>query len=401
MSALMSAFARLPVSISHGEGAWVWDTEGRRYLDALGGLAVTALGHANPAITAAISDQAGKLTHVSNLYGIPEQAELAEKLCAVAGMTNAFFCNSGAEANEAAIKMARLYGHGKGIDNPTIVVMSNAFHGRTMATLTATGNRKIQAGFEPLVGGFVRAPFSDIAALDQIAGNNRDVVAVMLEPIQGEGGIQTADQGYLTAVRQICDDNQWLMITDEIQTGMGRTGKWFAAQHEKVTPDIMSVAKALGNGFPIGACLAHGAAAELIRPGSHGTTFGGNPLACRVGLTVIDQIETLGLVERAGQLGQRLRDGFLRKLKDCDGLVNVRGQGLMLGIELDRDCTELVGRALEAGILLNVTAGRVVRLLPPYILSDDEADQIITGVSGLIRDFLSTTRQPSSQATPA
>ncbi|MBX2823097.1 MAG: aspartate aminotransferase family protein [Gammaproteobacteria bacterium] len=384
----MAAYGRLPLSLSRGEGVWVWDTQGKRYLDALGGIAVTALGHSNEAIAAAISDQARTLTHCSNLYEIPYQESLGDALCGIAAMDKVFFCNSGAEANEAAIKIARLHGHQRGIENPTVIVMSDSFHGRTLATLTATGNRKIQAGFEPLVPGFVRAPFSDIEALEKIAANNRDIVAVMLEPIQGEGGVNPASPGYLRAVRELCDRHNWLMLADEIQSGMGRTGKWFACQHENVTPDVMTVAKALGNGFPIGACMARGAAAELIQPGSHGTTFGGSPLACRVALTVIEEMKSRQLVERAGALGEKIRERLAQEIKPAASVVDIRGNGLMIGIELDRDCAELVAKGLDAGILLNVTAARVVRLLPAYIMSDEEVDELISRVSNLVNSFL-------------
>lgn len=396
MASLMASYGRLPISLTRGEGPWVWDTQGKRYLDGLGGIAVTALGHANEPIAAAISDQARSLTHCSNLYEIPFQESLGDALCEISGMDKAFFCNSGAEANEAAIKVARLHGHQQGIENPTIVVMSEAFHGRTLATLTATGNRKIQAGFEPLVPGFVRAPFSDLDALEKIAENSRNIVGVMLEPIQGEGGIRPAMQGYLTAVRQLCDQHNWLMIADEIQTGMGRTGKWFACHQENVLPDVMTVAKALGNGFPVGACLARGAAADLIQPGTHGTTFGGNPLACRVGLTVIEEIRKNNLVERAGELGTRLAEGFGGTIGKLPGVVEIRGKGLMLGIELDRDCTELVKMGLEAGVLINVTAGRVVRLLPPYIMSDEEADELVSRVSSIVTALLTKDQETSA-----
>lgn len=398
MSALMSAYGRMPISITHGDGAWVWDTQGKRYLDALGGIAVVAIGHANPAVAEALADQASKLTHISNLYQIPEQDELGTLLCDVAGMDKAFFCNSGAEANEAMIKIARLHGHHQGIANPKIIVMENSFHGRTIATLTATGNRKIQAGFEPLVGGFIRAPYSDIDALTQIAENSRDVVGVMLEPIQGEGGINTPEQGYLSAVREICNQHNWLMMTDEIQTGMGRTGQWFAYQHEQIKPDVVSVAKALGNGFPVGACLARGAAAELIQPGTHGTTFGGNPMASRVGATVIRQIKEHNLVERAGELGQRISENLKKSLGDQSAVVAIRGQGLMIGIELSVDCGEIVQRSLDAGLLVNVAAGRVIRLLPPYILTDDEADELVSRLAVVIREFLDVHTKDTANA---
>ena len=392
MSALMSSYGRLPVAIERGEGVWVWDTDGKRYMDALGGIAVCALGHAHPGVTAAISRQAGTLLHCSNLYHIPIQEELGAVLCDISGMDKVFFCNSGAEANEACIKIARLHGNRKfaqsGGAGASVVAMQDSFHGRTMATLTATGNRKIHAGFEPLVPGFTRAPFSDLDALHRIASGTTPVSAVMLEPIQGEGGIRTADQGYLRGVRELCDEHGWLMMVDEVQTGIGRTGRWFAHQHEDILPDVMAVAKALGNGVPIGACLARGDAAELIQPGSHGTTFGGNPLSCSAGLAVIEEIRSRDLLKRAAELGDRIKDGMRTLLGERSGVVSIRGQGLMLGIELDRDCGDLVKQALDAGFLINVTAGRVVRMLPPYILTDAEADQLIEGVGGLIASFL-------------
>jgi len=398
MSALMSSYGRLPVTISHGEGVCLWDTDGKRYLDGHGGIAVCALGHANKALTAAISEQAASLLHCSNYYHIPVQEELGNKLCSIAGMDKAFFCNSGAEANEACIKVARLHGQKLGIDDPAIVVMENAFHGRTLATLTATGNRKIQAGFEPLVPGFVRAPFSDIEALERIAVNHRNIVGVMFEPIQGEGGVNPARQGYMSAVRELCDQQNWLMIVDEVQTGMGRTGEWFAHQHENIKPDVMAVAKALGNGIPIGACLARGSAAELIQPGSHGTTFGGNPLASRAGLTVIEQMEKHQLVKRAGQLGNYIMEQLKQRFEQTPDVVAVRGKGLMIGIELAKPCGALASIAAQNGLLLTVTADRVVRILPPYILTDDESDELINRLVDLVIAFLeqSTTTTESA-----
>ena len=387
-SALINAYSRLPITLERGEGLRVWDTEGREYLDALGGIAVTALGHAHPAITRALCDQAANLIHTSNLYQIEHQAALGEKLCAVAGMDKVFFGNSGAEANEALIKLARLHARSRDIHDPRIVVMEQSFHGRTLATLSATGSRKVQAGFEPLVQGFVRVPYNDIDSLRAVAENDANVVAVLLEPILGEGGIIVPDDNYLPAVRAICDDHGWLMLLDEIQTGMGRTGRWFAHQHSGVTPDAMSVAKALGNGVPIGACLARGPAADLIQPGNHGTTFGGNPLCCRVGLEVINTIESEGLLERAGTQGARLRDGLSAELGALDGVREVRGQGLMIGIQLDRDCPELVAKALTAGLLINVTRGDTIRLLPAYTLTDAQADDLVGRLSTLVRDFL-------------
>lgn len=390
MTALMSSYGRLPISISHGAGAWLEDTEGRRYLDALGGIAVIAVGHCNERVSNAIADQARTLIHTSNLYGIPLQEQLGAELCDLAAMDKVFFCNSGAEANEAAIKIARLHGHKRGITNPTVIVMDNAFHGRTLATLTATGNAKIQQGFEPLVSGFTRAPFSDLEALEKIGAENDNIVGVMLEPIQGEGGIRPASQGYLTGLRQLCDQHNWLMITDEIQCGMGRTGKWFASQHENIVPDIITVAKALGNGMPIGACMARGDAAELIQPGSHGTTFGGNPLACRAGLAVIEEIKERNLLERVTVIGNTIREGLKQSVGNIQGVVSIRGDGLMIGIELDRDCPEMVGLALDAGLLINVTAGNVIRLLPPYTLTDEDVRLLIDRLTGCITAFLIT-----------
>jgi len=385
---LMQNYAPLPVTFVKGEGAWLWDNNGNKYLDALSGVAVCGLGHAHPAITKAICEQANTLVHTSNWYHIAHQEILAARLTNVAGMDRVFFSNSGAEANEAAIKLARLYGHSKNIQNPAIIVMEGSFHGRTLATLSATGNRKVQAGFEPLVQGFVRAPYNDLDAVANIARNNNDVVAVMVEPITGEGGIVIPDEDYLEGLRQICDANDWLLMLDEIQTGMGRTGKLFAFQHSNVQPDIMTLAKGLGNGVPIGACLAKGKAAELFRPGNHGSTYGGNPLVCAAALAVLDTLESEQLIERATQLGTQMFDELKAALADQSGVVEIRGCGLMLAIELDRPCAELMQQALDAGLLINVTAGQVVRLLPPLILSDAEASQIVDGVSQLIKNFL-------------
>jgi len=384
----MPLFAALPVAFTHGEGAWLWDTDGKKYLDALAGIAVCGLGHAHPAVTAALCDQAGKLLHTSNWYQIPLQEQLAERLCKLAGMDNAFFCNSGAEANEAAIKLARLYGHQRDILTPGIIVTEGSFHGRTLATLSASGNRKIQSGFEPLVQGFYRVPYNDLAAVRQIGERNKDVVAVLVEPITGEGGISIPDTGYLKGLRQICDERGWLLMLDEIQSGMCRTGKWFACQHEGVVPDVMTLAKGLGNGVPIGACLAHGKAANVFKPGSHGSTFSGNPLVCRVALAVIDELEKGKLAERAARLGQRLLAGLKEKLGHVPGVREIRGRGLMLAVELDRPCKELLQRALESGILINVTAENVVRLLPPLIFTDSEADLVVEKLDQVIRAFL-------------
>ena len=387
---LMQNYAPLPVTFAKGDGAWLWDKEGRKYLDALSGVAVCGLGHAHPAVAKAICEQAGTLMHTSNWYHIEHQETLAEKLTALAGMDRVFFSNSGAEANEAAIKLARLYGHQKDINNPAIIVMDGSFHGRTMATLTATGNRKVQAGFEPLVQGFVRAPFNDLGALETIAQNNNDVVAILVEPVIGEGGIQIPDDDYLPGIRKLCDDNGWLMILDEIQTGIGRTGQWFAFQHSNSTPDIMTLAKGLGNGAPIGACLAKGEAAELFQPGHHGSTYGGNPLVCAAALAVLDTLEKQQLNARVAQLGERMLSNFKTALADVEGVSGIRGLGLMLAIELDRPCAEILQQALDAGLLLNVTAGNVVRLLPPLIITDDEAEQIVRLTTELIKTFLDT-----------
>lgn len=384
----MTTYKRLPVTFERGEGARLWDDQGRSYLDAIAGIAVCGLGHAHPEIRDALCDQAASLLHTSNIYGIANQNRLGDRLCTLAAMDRVFFANSGAEANEAAIKIARLYGNKKGIKNPAIIVMDQSFHGRTLATLSATGNRKVQAGFEPLVQGFVRVPYNDIEAINEITHNNNSVVAVLVEPIQGEGGVNIPDVDYLNKIREVCDKNKWLMMLDEIQTGMGRTGQLFSYQHNNILPDVMTLAKGLGNGMPIGACLARGAAAEVFAPGNHGSTFGGNPLACRVALTVLDVIESQQLTERAAQLGERMRAGFQSKLGEQQGVLSIRISGLMIGIELDRPCGELVTRALDQGMLINVTADKVIRLLPPLIISDAECDQIIDGVCTLIDSFL-------------
>jgi len=385
MSALMQTYARLPVTFSHGEGVYLYDTEGRRYLDGISGIAVNGLGHAHPAVTAAIQEQADKLVHTSNLYRIEIQEQLAATLTAVAGMDNCFFGNSGAEANEAAIKLARLYGHQRGIDKPAIVVLEGAFHGRTLATLSATGNRKIQAGFEPLVAGFIRAPRNDVDALRQIASNNPGVVALLAEPIQGEGGVNPLSEEYLQAARQICDEREWLLMLDEVQTGNGRTGTYFAYQGMGLTPDVVTTAKGLGNGVPIGACLARGAAAHVLGAGHHGSTYGGNPLVCAAGLAVINTISERQLGANAIAMGRLITATLLADSRSAEQIVEIRGRGLMLGIELQRDCGELVQRGLDAGLLINVTAGNTVRLLPPLVINEQEALDLAGGVAGLIR----------------
>jgi acetylornithine aminotransferase len=388
MSHVMNTYARLPLAFSHGAGAWLWDTEGRRYLDALSGIAVNTLGHAHPRFTAALNEQVGKLIHCSNIYQVREQELLADKLCGLSGMQEVFFCNSGCEANEAAIKLARMYGHKRDIESPAIIVMEKAFHGRTLATLSATGNRKVQAGFEPLVGGFVRVPYNDLEAIRQVAQHNSSVVAVLVEPIQGEGGIRTLDIEYLQQLRQICDEHNWLLMLDEVQCGMGRTGQWFAFQHSAIQPDVMTLAKGLGSGVPIGACLAAGKAAGTFQPGNHGSTFGGNPLACAAGLATLDIIEQDGLLAHAENLGRFIRQGLAAALQGVDGVREIRGQGLMLGIELDRPCGDLVKQALAKGLLTNVTADNVIRLLPALTMSQDEAQQLLDILCPLIKEFL-------------
>ncbi|OJW85664.1 aspartate aminotransferase family protein, partial [Thiobacillus sp. 65-1402] len=352
---LMNTYARQPVAFVRGEGAYLWDEAGKRYLDAVAGVAVNGLGHAHPRLVKAIADQAAALIHSSNLYRVLRQEELADRLCALSGMDRAFFCNSGCEANEAAIKLARLYGHNKGIEVPTIIVMEKAFHGRTMATLTATGSRKIQAGFEPLLTGFARVPFNDLDAIRHVAEHNKSVVAVLLEVVQGEGGINVLPSEYLAELRRICDAHGWLLMLDEVQTGVGRTGTWFGFQHSGVMPDVIALAKGLGSGVPIGACLARGAAADVFQPGNHGSTFGGNPLACAAALATLDAIEEEKLIDNARVRGEDIRRGLRQALTGVRGVVDIRGEGMMIGIELDRPCGDLVGVARDAGVLINVT----------------------------------------------
>jgi len=388
MSHLMNNYARQAVAFTHGEGCHLFDENGRCYLDGLAGIAVNTLGHNHPRLTAALEQQVHRLIHTSNLYQVREQETLAIRLTALSGMDEAFFCNSGCEANEAAIKLARLYGHQKGIDKPAIIVMEQAFHGRTLATLSATGNRKVQAGFEPLVPGFVRVPFDDLAAVEQVAANNQNVVAVLFEPIQGEGGINICHNEFMQGLRRICDAKGWLFMVDEVQCGIGRTGKWFAYQHAGIRPDVMTLAKGLGSGVPIGACLTAGAATGVFKPGNHGSTFGGNPLACVAALTTLTVLEEDNLLTRATALGERICARFAGQLSGLAGVVDVRGSGLMIGIELDRPCGALVAAGLEAGMLINVTAEKVVRLLPPLVMSDAEADELVDGVVTVVRRFL-------------
>ena len=396
-SALMPTYARLPVAFRRGEGAWLEDSNGRWHLDALSGIAVCGLGHAHPAVAAAVAEQAGTLVHTSNLYDIPHQNTLGERLCALSGLDQVFFANSGAEANEAAIKLARLHGHGRGIETPEIIVADNAFHGRTLGALAATGNSKAQTGFGPLPAGFRRVPYGDIAAIEAAATPH--TAAIFVEPIQGEGGINVPPPGYLAALRALCDRHGWLLMLDEVQSGVGRTGEWFAYQHEALRPDVVTLAKALANGVPIGACLAGGAACDVLGPGSHGTTFGGNPLAARAALAVVETIETQGLAGRASALGHRIREALRNGLQDHPGVVEIRGKGLMIGIEMQMPCPALVRTALEAGLLINVTAGRVIRLLPPLILSDAEADLLVERLLPLVHAL--APDDDTARSTPA
>jgi len=389
----MPTYARLPVAFRRGQGAWLEDTDGRHYLDALTGIAVCGLGHAHPAVAAALADQAETLVHTSNLYDIPHQARLGERLCALSGLDQVFFANSGAEAAEAAIKLARRFGHQHGIEHPEIIVAENAFHGRTLGALAATGNLKAQTGFGPLPAGFVRVPYNDSAAVEA-AGTDR-TAAVFVEPIQGEGGIVVPDDDYLVELRRICDARGWLLMLDEVQSGVARTGQWFAHAHAGIRPDVVTLAKALANGVPIGACIAGGAASGVLGPGSHGTTFGGNPLATRAALAVLDVIEAEGLAERAATLGTRIRNGFRDHLAGAAGVREIRGRGLMIGIELTHPCPQLVTQALEAGLLINVTAGQVVRLLPPLIMTDAEADQLVSVLAPMILAVARDTDQPA------
>jgi len=387
---LISAYNSLPVSFTRGDGIYLWDSDGNQYLDALCGISVTSLGHNYPAVTEAIRQQAGSLLHTSNIYSIAWQQKLADLIAQLSGMDRVFFGNSGAEANEAAIKLARLYGHQRGIKDPQIVVMEHSFHGRTMATLSATGSRKVQAGFEPLVSGFVRAPFNDVESISAIAKNNRKVVAILVEPVQGEGGIIIPESGYLNSLREICDENNWFLILDEIQTGIARSGNLFAFQHENIVPDVMTLAKALGNGIPIGACVARGKAAEVFHPGNHGSTFGGNPFACRVAYTVLEAIVKNKIADNAGERGDQLVTLLNIGLAGNDSVLEVRHLGLLIGIEMKQDCQALVAQALKKGLLINVTAERVIRLLPPLIIDSQQTIELAERLISCINTFTST-----------
>ena len=388
---LMNTYGRLPMTVSHGQGVYVWDTAGKRYLDALSGIAVNTLGHNHPKLVPALQDQVGKIMHSCNYYHIPLQQQLADKLVALSGMRNVFFCNSGLEANEAALKMARKFGHDKGIERPEIVVYDKAFHGRSIATLSATGNPKIQQGFGPLVEGFIRVPLNDIAAIEKATAGNPNVVAVFFETIQGEGGINAMSAEYLRAVRQLCDERDWLLMIDEVQCGIGRTGKWFAHQWAGIHADVMPLAKGLGSGVPIGAVVAGPKAANIFQPGNHGTTFGGNPLAMRAGVETLRIMEEDGLLENASRVGKHLCDGLQRELAHVEGFKEIRGNGLMIGIDLDRPCGPLMGQALQAGLLLSVTADSVIRLLPALVMNEAEADEVVAILVPLVKQFLATT----------
>ncbi|WP_262964903.1 aspartate aminotransferase family protein [Methylobacter psychrophilus] len=392
-SHIMPTYNRLPVTFERGEGVWLLDEDNNRYLDALSGIAVCNLGHAHPAVHKAICTQSEKLLHTSNIYKIPNQERLADKLTEKSGMDNVFFCNSGAEANEAAIKLARKYGHEKGIENPAIIVMAKSFHGRTLATLSATGNSKIQQGFAPLVEGFVRVPYNDISAIKQALEHNKNIVAVLVEPIQGEGGINIPAADYLNQIRSLCDEHELLMMLDEIQSGIGRTGKFLAFQHNNIIPDVCTLAKALGNGVPIGACLARGKAAQLLTAGSHGSTFGGNPLACSAALAVLATLDEENLIEQAGQKGQVICAGFIEHLQGNPHIVDIRNKGLMIGIELDRPCADLVKLALQQRLLINVTNETTIRLLPPLIIDEQQIKLLVETLSTIITDYTKKTTQ--------
>ena len=391
-SHVMNTYGRLPFALSHGRGCRVWDTEGREYLDGLGGIAVNTLGHAHPELVPALQDQIGKLIHCSNYYAAPLQEALAAKLCELSGLDAVFFCSTGLEANEGALKIARKFGHDRGIDRPEIIVYEKAFHGRSIATLSATGNPKVQAGFGPLVEGFVRLPLNDLDAVREVARSNPNVVAIFLETIQGEGGINPTRIDILRGLRQICDEQNWLLMLDEVQCGIGRTGKWFAHQWAGIKPDVMPLAKGLGSGVPIGAIVAGPRAKDVLQPGNHGTTFGGNPLAMRAGIETLRIMEQDGLMANAAAMGERIRAGIIEGMAGVSGLKEIRGQGLMIGIELDRPCNELLLKAAQAGLLLSITADSVIRLLPPLILSAAEADELVGILVPLLRGFLAAPK---------
>jgi acetylornithine aminotransferase len=394
----MNTYARQPVAFVRGEGVWLWDESGKKYLDALAGIAVSTLGHAHPKLVRALAEQAARVLHTSNLFRIPVQEAAADRIAEITGLDEVFFCNSGCEANEAAIKIARKYGHERGVQEPAIVVMENSFHGRTLATLSATGSRKVQAGFEPLVSGFVRAPYNDLAAVQRIAEINRNVVAVLVEPIQGEGGISVASMEYLRGLRELCDRQEWLLMLDEVQCGLGRTGKWFVYQHAGIVPEVVPLAKGLGSGVPVGACVAGGRAAGVLKAGNHGSTFGGNPLACTAVVTTLDAMREEGLLASAERVGQLMRADLAASLGGVPGVVEIRGMGLMIGVQLDRPCGELARVALDAGLVINVTADSVVRLLPPLVMSEAEGREAVARLVPLIKAFLAREAAPQQAA---
>ena len=385
--ALMNTYGERAATLIKGDGVWLWDEKGKKYLDALSGIAVCGLGHAHKSISTALTEQAKILVHCSNYFSMPNQNKLAEKICKVSGMHKAFFCNSGAEANEAAIKIARLFGNNKGLKIPTILVMDNAFHGRTLATISASGGRRVQAGFEPLVSGFARGPFDDIPALEKIADNNPNICAVFVEPIQGEGGIRVPSSGYLEELREVCNRHDWLLMLDEVQTGNGRTGQYFCYQHTDIIPDVVTTSKGLGNGVPIGACLAAGKASELMQPGNHGSTFGGNPLACAAALSMIQTLEDQNLIPRTLEIGNRIMTGLERELRSLPHVKDIRGLGCMIGIELNKPCKSLFNEAMLNGLVINVTDESVIRLLPPFIFTNQHADMVVDILAPLIRKF--------------
>ena len=401
MSHVMNTYARQPVAFVRGEGVWLWDENGKKYLDALAGIAVSTLGYAHPRLTRALAEQAGRVLHTSNLFRIPIQEAAADRIAAISGLDEVFFCNSGCEANEAAIKIARKHGHEKGVKEPAIVVMEKSFHGRTLATLSATGSRKVQAGFEPLVSGFVRVPYNDLAAVERVAEHNRNVVAVLVEPIQGEGGISVATMDYLRGLRHLCDRNEWLLMLDEVQCGIGRTGKWFVYQPAGILPDVLPLAKGLGSGVPIGACVVGGRARGVLKQGNHGSTFGGNPLACTAAVTTIDTVHEERLLENAAKVGETIRTGLADALADTAGVTDIRGMGLMIGVELARPCGELVAAALNAGLILNVTADTVIRMLPPLVMSEAEGRMVVERLAPLIKTHLAAGAAPPAQSAAA
>ncbi len=401
MSHVMNTYARLPVAFVRGQGVWLYDAADKKYLDALAGIAVNTLGYAHPRLVRALTEQIGRVIHTSNLFQMPLQEEAADRIAAITGLDEVFFCNSGLEANEAALKVARKYGHDRGIAEPAIIVMEKAFHGRSLATLSATGSRKVQAGFEPLVQGFVRVPLNDLDAVRQVAERNKNVVAVFVEPIQGEGGINLARMEYLRGLKEICDRHEWLFMSDEVQCGLGRTGKWFVYQHAGIEPDVVPLAKGLASGVPVGACVVGRRARGVFKPGNHGSTFGGNPLAMCGVVTTLDTMKEEDLLTNAVQVGNAIRDGLAAALKGVAGVTEIRGMGMMIGVELDRPCGDIVKTALERGLVVNVTAENVIRLLPPLVMNADEGRQVVERLAPIVREFLATSAAPAARAAAA